>query len=308
MNILKSYRLTALAAAFVFSGSVAFAQGNPTIMDQAQAQSNPNGGVVKADWQPSLIKDGVYDRVPHVYSVLSWQPVREADVMWKKRVWREIDTREKQNVGFRYPGDENTGGGYFIEIVIDAIKKGKIKAYSNMDDRFTSALTKDQIMDMLIGKPDTVTVIDAETGQPKTVITKKEFNPESVTKYRLKEDWIFDRNLGKMVSRIVGIAPLQDKYNEDGSFRASQAMFWLSYPEAREVFAQYEVFNPENDVARMTWDDFFENRMFSSRIIKVSNPFDETYSQAGYNNMEALYEGQRAAEKVFNKEHDMWVY
>ena len=307
MNVLKSYKLAVFAAALL-SSSVGFAQGNPTIMDQAQTQSSPNGGVVKSDWQPSLIRDGVIDKVPHIYTVLPWQPVRENDVLWKKRVWREIDTREKQNVGFRYPGDENTGGGYFIEILIDAIKKGKIKAYSNMDDRFTSSLTKDQIMGMLVGKPDTLSVIDPNTGEAKMVISTKEFNPESVTKYRLKEDWIFDRNLGKMVVRIVGLAPLQDKYNDDGSFRASQAMFWVSYPEAREVLAQYEVFNPENDVARMTWDDFFENRMFSSRIIKVSNPFDETFSQSGYNSMEALYEGQRAAEKVFNKEHDMWVY
>ncbi|MBA3828039.1 MAG: gliding motility protein GldN [Taibaiella sp.] len=305
MNVLRSYKIAA-SVALLFTVNAAFAQGNPNIADQSI--SNPNGGMVKADWQPSLVKDGVYDRIPHVSTALGWQPIREVDILWKKRVWREIDTREKQNMGFRYPGDENTGGGYFIEIMIDAIKKGKVKAYSNLDDRFTSALTKDQILDMLIGKPDTTQVEDPNTGQMKTIITRREFNPDAVTKYRIKEDWIFDRNLGKMVVRIIAIAPLLDKYNEDGSFRASQAMFWVYYPEVRETLAQYEVFNAENDVARMTWDDFFETRQFSSKIIKVSNPFDETYNQAGFSNMESLYQGQQASEKIFNKEHDMWVY
>lgn len=305
MIVLKTYRIAATVA-MLFAGNIAFAQ-NPSVMDPA-TQSSPNGGVVKSDWMPSLVKDGVYDKVPHINATLGWQPVREIDVMWKKRVWREIDTREKQNVGFRFPGDENSGGGYFIEILLDAVKKGKVKAYSNLDDRFTQALTKDQVMQMLIGKKDTVTVIDPETGKEKIVITDRVFNPEVVTKYRIKEDWIVDRNLGKEVVRIVGIAPLIDIMNEDGSFRASQPMFWLYYPEIRDVLSQYEVFNPENDVARITWDDFFEMRQFSSRIIKVSNPFDETYNQAGYTNMEALYKSQRDAEKIFNKEHDMWVY
>lgn len=306
MNILKSYRIAA-STALVFVGSVAFAQSNPAIMDQTQTQFNTNEAV-NDQWKPSLVKDGVVDRVPHVNQPLQWQSVREADVMWKKRMWREIDTREKQNMAFRFPGDDQTGGGYFIEILIDAIKKGKIKAYSNMDDRFTNALTKDQIMELLIGQPDTTMVENPVTGQMEMVISRREFNPDVVTKYRLKEDWVFDRNIGRMVGRIIGVAPIQDIYNEDGTFRASQAVFWLYYPEMRDMLAQYEVFNPENDVARMTWDEYFEGRHFSSKVIKTSNPFDLNFRERGMSNLEALYEGQKAAETLFNKEHDMWVY
>lgn len=302
MNILRTYRIAATTA-LIFIGGVSFAQ---QMTDKATQFNSVDG--VKNDWEPSLVPDGVYDRVPHISSPVSWQNVREADIMWKKRVWREIDTREKQNMAFRYPGDDYTGGGYFIEIVIDAVKKGKIKAYSNMDDRFTNALTKDGILELLIGKPDTTMVENPITGEMEMRISRREFNPDAVTKYRVKEDWVFDRNIGRMVARIIGIAPLVDKYNEDGSFRASQPVFWLYYPEIRPMLAQYEVFNPENDVSRMNWDEYFEGRFFSSRIIKTSNPFDLTYSQRGMSNLEALYEGQKDAEKLFNKEHDMWIY
>jgi gliding motility associated protien GldN len=305
MNILGSYKIAATTA-LMFIGGFAFAQ-NPSVTDQAQTQ-NPNGAGVNATWQPSLVRDGVYDKVPHVNEPMPWQPIREADIMWKKRVWREIDTREKQNAAFRFPGDENTGGGYFIEILIDGIKKGKIKAYSNFDDRFTSALSKEQILEMLIGKPDTTYVTDPSTNETIMKVSRKDFNPELITKFRLKEDVIFDRNVGKMVVRIIGIAPYKDVLNDDGSYRASQALFWLYYPEIRGLLAQYEVFNPENDVARMTWEEFFEGRFFSSRIIKVSNPFDASYKDMQMNNMEALYQGQKDAEKMFDKEHDMWVY
>lgn len=306
MSVLRTYKIAA-SVALLFTSSIVFAQNNMVISDQVQTQFNSYDGVTK-DWQPSLVTDGVYDRVPHINRPIGWQHVREADILWKKRVWREIDIREKQNMAFRYPGDDYTGGGYFIEIILDAVKKGKIKAYSNIDDRFTTSLTKEQILDILIGKPDTTMVEDPITGEFTMSITSREFNPDAVTKFRIKEDWVFDRNLGRMVVRIVGVAPILDRYNDDGSFRGSQAVFWMYYPEIRPMLAQYEVFNPENDVARISWDEYFEGRFFSSRIIKTSNPFDLTYRERGMGNLEALYEGQKDAEAVFNKEHDMWVY
>jgi gliding motility associated protien GldN len=302
MKILQSYKIIA-SAALMFIGGAAFAQGGNT--DQIQTQTT---GSMKEGWQPSLVRDGVYDRVQHVNAPLEWQNIREADILWKKRVWREIDTREKQNMAFRFPGDENSGGGYFIEILLDGLKKGKIKAYSNFDDRFTSVMTKDQVMELTAGKWDTVIAIDPETQEEKVIVTRREFNPETVTKFRIKEDWIFDRNIGKMVVHIIALSPLKDVYGDNGEFRGSQPMFWLHYPEVRPLLAQYEVFNPENDVYRMTWDEYFEGRFFSSKIIKVSNPFDATFKDMGATPMEALYESQRSTEQLFNKEHDMWVY
>ncbi len=305
MNVLKSYRIAATAFMVMF-GSFAYAQ-DQSIQD-VHSQFNQRDAV-KEGWEPSLVRDGAYDRVEHVSKILDWQPLRENDVMWKKRFWREIDIREKQNVAFRYPGDDQTGGGYFIEIILDAIKKGKVKAYSNLDDRFTTALTRDQITEILIGDPDTVYVEDPFTGEITMKITQRQFNPDIVTKYRIKEDWMFDRNLGRMVVRIIGLAPIKDILDENtGVYRGSQAIFWLYYPEIRPMLAQYEVFNPHNDMARMTWNDFFENRFFASKVIKTSNPFDMSYRDKGMSNLEALYEGQRDAEMLFNKEHDMWVY
>ncbi len=304
MNIRQSYQLAALAG--LLACSIAARAQNVT--DAAQTGNGANNEPTSAAWQPSLVRDGAYDRTPHSMRTLNWQPLREADILWKKRVWREIDTREKQNMAFRYPGDDQTGGGYFIEILLDAVKKGKIKAYSTFDDRFTTALTKEQIIERLVGKPDTIHSIDPVTEKETIQIQNRDFNPDIVTLYRLKEDWMFDRNLGRMVVRIIGIAPMVDKKNEDGTTRASTPLLWIYYPESRPVFAQYEVFNPENDVQRMTWDDYLEGRYWSGRIIQVSNGTNESFGQAGMSKMEALYESQRMTEQVFDKEHDMWVY
>lgn len=308
MNVKIMFKSLGFACAFL-AGGLAYAQ-QPIINDKAQIQNTAAGEAVTSGWKPSLVRDGVIDRVPHVTRVLPWAPIRENDVHWKKRVWREIDIREKQNMAFRYPGDEFSGGGYFIEILMDAVKKGKIKAYSAFnDDRFTSALSKEQIMDMVVGTADTTPVTDPITGEVTLRITNRDFNPDVVTRYRIKEDWVADRNTGRMVVRIIGIAPVMDVIDQNtGLSRGTRPMFWLYYPEIRETLAQYEVFNPENDVARMTWNEYFENRWFSSRITKVSNVFGEEISQQTGGGMEALYRAQRLSEELQDREQDMWVY
>ena len=287
MNILKSYKL----ATILFLGCSVAANAQPGSMtDKSSAIASE---AVNNEWQPSRRPDGAYDKVAHISKAMPWQGLREDDVMWKKRVWREIDVRQKQNMPFIYPGDENTGGGSFIEILIDAVKKGKVMAYSPMDERFTTSFTKDQIMDVLVGKPDTIYIENIETGEREMKISRTEFDPNSITKFRIKEDVIFDRNLGRKVTRIIGLAPLLDKKSSSGEFIGNAPFFWLYYPDIRDVLAQYEVFNPENDVARMTWDDYFEGRFFSSYIYKISNPFDQRFKDFGMGEMDVLNEGQK---------------
>ncbi len=188
---------------------------------------------------------------------------------------------------------------------MDAIKQGKITAFS--DDKFTIPLTPEDVMAKVVGKPDTV-YVDLPDGTTQMKIINKGFNPDNVTKFRLKEDWIFDRNVGRMVCRILGVSPILDNYDENGLFRGTLPMFWLYYPDARNVHVKYEVYNPDNDVYRITWDDFFEKRLFSSYITKssIDNPFGEDIS-ARKKGIDKLYESELIKEKIFNKEHDAWV-
>ncbi len=307
MKITKNIKL--FVAISLLSASSAFAQPG---VPPPGSNIDPNVGsgelgIVSDEWKSSLRSDGAIDVVKHDNYLVPWQPIREADVLWKKRVWREIDIRQKQNFPFRYPGDERSGGGMYIEILIHAIKSGKITAFA--DDRFSVPLTLEDVMNKLVPPPDT-TEVENPDGSYSQVIINKSFNPDDITKFRLKEDWIFDKNLGRMVVRIIGIAPYFDKKNEDGSFRASLPLFWLYYPDdLRPINVQYEVYNPENDVFRITWDDFFEKRLFSSYVLKstLDNPLQEDIMRSK-KGIDILNKGEEIKEKIFNLEHDMWVY
>jgi hypothetical protein len=73
----------------------------------------------------------------------------------------------------------------------------------------------------------------------------------------------------------------------------------------------YEVFNRQNDAARLTYDDWFEQRLFSSYIIKQSNEHDnkiKEYDEFKDNGVAALLEADRIKQELFEKEHDLWEY
>jgi gliding motility associated protien GldN len=303
MNILNKITLTLGA---VFLGTVVFAQ-DPMINDQANTAdtSSSNSEAVNTLWKPSLVEDGVIDRTLHINDPLKLYTIRELDVAWKRRVWRVIDVRQKQNQPFIYRGDEYTGGGAFIEILIDAVKKGKIQAYSNLDDRFTTPLNVADFEQSINGTSDSTMVEDPITHEVTWVKTKTEFNIYSVTRYRVKEDWIFNRNTGRMEVRIVGLAPLVDRIDEStGEYRYSTPMFWLYYPNLRVILANYEVYNPRNDMKRMTWADYFDGHYFASYVLKTSgnNPLNQDLP----NGLRGLQEGQDLVNKIIEREMDMW--
>lgn len=284
-----------LSSGFILSSLALQAQTNdPVVKDNK---------IVNKNWTPSLTTDGVIDRVDHVQRVAETPRIREIDVAWKRRVWRLIDVRQKVNQAFIYQGDEFSGGGAFIEILLHLAQNKDIAVYNN--DEFKAALGGQELEDLTRGKADTVTTVDPYTGEEVQVITRTEFNPQSIIKYRVKEDWIMDRNRGKMIVEIIGIAPLQIVVNpETGLPIGESPMFWIYYPDARKYLAQYEVYNPRNDMQRISWADYLDARYFDSYVYKTS-----AYNAHGLEmpkGLRGLQEGERAMDEIYNKSMEMW--
>jgi gliding motility associated protien GldN len=233
--------------------------------------------------------------------VLPYQPVRESDIFWEKRIWRIIDTREKMNLPFAYPEEP------FFKILSDAATKGDLPVYSTEDDKFTKRLSTDDVLAML-SKTDTVVTFDPETYEEKVQIVRNDINWEDVKRFRLKEIWFFDKETSTLQVRILGIAPLIDVKDNEGNFRFEKPMFWVYYPHAREMFARHRVFTMgENTNATISWEDLFEMRYFASYIYKESNVHDrriEQYLQGA----DILMESDKIKNEIFNWEHDLWQY
>jgi gliding motility associated protien GldN len=282
---LKLFSLVSL----LMLGNTAFAQQPENILTES---SDPDEG--------KPLDDIVDKRLTNDKRLLPYDHVREADIFWEKRIWRVIDIREKMNLPFAYPERP------FFSILMDAATGGEITVYSTEDDKFSSKLTPDEVASMG-ATIDTVITFDPETYEEQLQVVRNDINPEDVKRFRLKEVWFFDEETSTMQVRVLGIAPLIDKTDENGNFLYEKPMFWVYYPEAREILSRERVFNAGNDASPITWEDLMEMRFFSSYIYKESNVRDRRI-QDYLTGIDLLLEADKIKQEIFNFEHDLWSY
>jgi gliding motility associated protien GldN len=251
-------------------------------------------------------KTGLMERTPLPYEHLRWD-----DALFAEKVWREIDLREKINQVFRYEAQDDNGSQIFVDMLLKAVNSGEITAFS--DDRFSTPMSLNEISDLTQGTADTVAQTDINDPSKviKYVVTKASFDPKSVVKIRIKEEWVFDREASRMFVRVLGIAPLKTLFLPNGQERGTTAMFWVYYPDLRPMLAKFEVYNPKNmGMGRMTWEELFESRMFSSYIVKstLDNPGNKNIRSYVKDPILALLEGDNIKDRIFNYEQDLWSY
>lgn len=277
----------------------------------AQPTTQPTMQIVDASSQsqPAATTQTEIQALPWIQDItgqktpLDYEYVREADVFWKKEVWRIIDCREKMNLPFKYPKRP------FINILMDAIKTGEVPAFGANDDDFANPIPAEEALAMTGSSADTIYVPDAANPDSlvPTIITK-DFDFEKVNRFRIKEVWYFNKQTSTMQVRIMGIAPLMEDYSELGEFRGTKALFWVYMPALRKTLVQSEAYNPFPDGVRLTWDDIFSLRLFSSVIFKEDNVRDERIKDIYESPIDQLYQSERIKEKIFNFEHDLWEY
>ena len=269
----------------------------------------------------SQIQDTPWKKNISEREFIPYQEVREADVFWSKRLWQIIDTREKQNLIFINPQLS------LIEILHTAAMNGEIKAYDNSvinGDQFKIELNKEQISSigrsrdtiydeflaesLLVESNETNSNVNSNnTLCHACVVIENEFDFSSVKRFKIKEDWFFNSATSTMEVRIVGIAPLMEVYDDYGNYLGDETLYWLYYPELRPILAKYEAYNTGNFAQRLSWDDIFVARYFSSYIYKEDNVYDRPIQQYAAGK-DVLYESERIKQMIFNFEHDLWSY
>ncbi len=250
------------------------------------------------------IDDVVSKRLITEARVLPYQPIREADIAWEKRIWRIVDTREKMNLVWR--AEEKPIFNIFKEL----IENGDITVFK--DEKFEQAMTFQDVEDQLYSV-DTIAVFDYDTYEEKIQVVKDEKDWRNINQYRVKEIWFFDEETSVLKSRILGIAPIIEDEVVEGAPPVVYPLFWVYYPEARQYLSKHQVISNENDVAPMTWTDLLDNRYFSSYIFKRTNVLDyrvEDYFDKSSERLEldVLLTSEKIKNELFNFEHDLWEY
>lgn len=231
--------------------------------------------------------------------------VREADVMWMKRYWRVLDLREKMNHNYFYPIEPIAGRQNLATCLLNALCSSEAVAYAPVDDEFSVQLSRAEVINTTSSK-DTIFVED-EFGDVVPQLISNSFEPSSVKRIRLKEDWIFHNGRSTLEKRIIGICPVMEKFDENGEYKGEMPLFWIYFPSVRGVLKSQIVQNFHNVGEPFNYDRLLQMRLFSSYIYKESNVYNRkinTYKTG----VEALLEGEKIEIELFNLEQDLWEY
>lgn len=268
---------------------------------QRAVQEDTTAGELLIDTIPTT--DGFYqannleDAVPFAYPAINMKNIR-----FYKRVWRDIDLSDEQNYIFATPGSS------LIEAIMKGINEGKLTPYSPEDDSFQTKMTAKEgvarFADSVL-----VPIFDDEGNQIDAQMALNEFNPESVTKFRIKEDIFFDKQRGRLETRIIGVAPLM---NISSSVELAQSVgatpaFWLYFPQLRYTLVKVDVSDPDRGLYDMSMDDLFVQRKFESTIIRESSPGMQQNFQYAENAEQQAQDAREIEEKLEAYKERLWT-
>jgi gliding motility associated protien GldN len=91
-----------------------------------------------------------------------------------------------------------------------------------------------------------------------------------------------------------------------------QPVFWVYYNDARELLSKKRMVNPGNDASTLSFDDFFVRRLFSSYVVKETNPGNknivEMLGLTDPKDIRKLQESEAIKKSLADFEQSLWEY
>ncbi|TYB77957.1 gliding motility protein GldN [Bizionia gelidisalsuginis] len=250
---------------------------------------------------------------------LDYGYVDDRDIMFAKMTWEKVVLDERVNFPLYYPVDTNNIGSNrrsLYDVLIKAIAQGKIEKVYN-DSYFTGLRTQKELKDITT-KVDTLEIgydqFNADGYVDPEYITTRKISSFDVSAYLIKGLWYFDKRQGELKYRLLGIAPAAPDVNfidsNDESNKLPNPLFWVFFPDARNVLHEAKSFNTKNSAVPFSFDHILNARRFSGVIYKEENVYgDRTIDEyVAENALMQLLESKRIKEKIRNFELDMWSY
>ena len=242
--------------------------------------------------------------------------VHDRDIMMGKKVWEIIDLDERVNFPLLYPIDTSDIGPdrrSLYDVLTKAIKAGQITEIYT-DSYFTTKKTMKDIAASLT-RIDTTDAgreqYNAGQKISEEYINRQDITSQDVSDYKILGYWYFDKRQGELKYRLLGICPVvPDVYTLNNDEKEYVELFWVYFPEARDVLHKATAFNDGNSAMPISFDHLLNARRFNATIYKTDNVYgDRSIKDYMKENAQLqLLESERIKETIRDFEQDMWNY
>ena len=245
--------------------------------------------------------------------------VDDRDVLWQKTIWEIIDLDERINFPYYYPtinnGNLSNNRKSLFRVLMDGISNGEItEIYAT--DYFNEKLTEEDLAEVLELRrlsPEGISKQNAGETVTEDDYDIYKIESDKVVQYRIKGTWYFNKRLGEMKYRLLGVAPVAPDVSTlsqgpEAMANALVPLFWIWFPDARETLNKHMVFNTRNSSQPVSYDMMLNARRFNAVIYKEENVYEDRevkeyiYEDA----LRQLLESERIKSTIRDFEQDMW--
>ncbi len=234
----------------------------------------------------------------------------DANLMWQKVIYRQIDLTKDQNMALYYPEEPTENQESLFRILMKLVTSGQVEAYEYLDGREVfSDQYKVNVRDML----DRFHIIYKEgkgstEKNPKFEIEESDIPSNEVLTYYVIENWEFNSNDNKMKDRVVAICPVLHRTDDFGGEPIRYPMFWVKFNDLRPYLTKQSIFiDDDNNLAKYNYDDYFQLGMYKGEIYKTKNLRNRTLMQM-FPDPEELKHAQDSIEnRLATFDKNLWV-
>ena len=247
---------------------------------------------------------------------LEYGYVDDRDILYSRMTWEKVVLDERVNFPMYYPIDTNNIGKNrrsLFDVLMSNVKNGTIENIYD-DSYFNTKRTLKDIeasMKMVDTTELGIEQINAGEALSAEYINRRDITAADIVEYRIKGMWYFDKRLSELKFRLLGIAPVAPDVNFiDTDTPDLVELFWVFFPDAREVLHEAKTFNNENSAIPISFDHLLNSRRFNGYMYKEENVYGdrEVKEYVADNALMQLLESDRIKEKIRNFEQDMWSY
>lgn len=247
---------------------------------------------------------------------------RSDDVVWSRIVYRVIDMREKQNYQLYFPMRANDVYRSLFRTMLDAVCKGVPVYRRNAREIFPSfkdsaKLEGDELSKVFAydnNMDNNLIQINPITKEAKIVNDQYYNYVKNQYKFLIQEIIFFDKHTSRMYSKIIGIAPVYPLHPDNSQSKNPMKFFqesilcWFAFDDLRPFLAHQYIIPNGNETARLTFDEFFAQKLYGSYLLGDGNMFNRMLLESELTYDKIHKEQNRIETELLNFEEDLWEY